>query len=89
VSTTTSSTIATTSALPFTTPVTTTQGSSSCTGQPCNSAWHTAGHCRSKWGSCGITGAHCNAESLWCGSGAAGCSCGGNSGRRLRGGQAP
>merc|ERR1712113_236266 len=56
--------------------MTTTQGGGSCLGQPCDRAWHTSAHCRSKWGGCGTTGGHCNAESLWCGSDATGCSCG-------------
>jgi len=88
-STTISSTLAVTTTLPFTTTMTTTHGGGSCTGQPCDKAWHTSAHCRSKWGHCGATQGHCNAESLWCGSDAVGCSCGGNSGRRLRGGEAP
>jgi len=82
---TTSATVAIATTLPSTTTTSTTNGGGSCTGQPCDSAWHTSSHCRSKWGHCGTTTGHCNAESLWCGSDAAGCSCGGR--RRLRGAQ--
>jgi hypothetical protein len=81
------STIASTTGLPVTSVMSTTLGGGSCTGQPCDSAWHSPAHCRSKWGHCGTTQDHCNAESSWCGSHAAGCSCGGKS-RRLRGGEA-
>jgi hypothetical protein len=86
---TTSTTVAIASTLPLTTTTSTTIGGGSCTGQPCDSAWHTSSHCRSKWGHCGTTTAHCNAESLWCGSDAASCSCGGKSRRRLRGAETP
>merc|ERR1712050_350265 len=85
---TTSSTVAIAATVPLTTTTSTTHEGGSCTGQPCDSSWHTSAHCRSKWGHCGTTDGHCNAESLWCGSDAVDCSCGGNSGRRLRGGQA-
>jgi len=40
---------------------------SSCSGERCEDA----SHCRSKWGYCGDSAAHCNAESTWK---AAGCS---------------
>jgi hypothetical protein len=86
--TTTSSSVAISTTSLATTTASTTNGGGSCTGQPCDSAWHTSSHCRSKWGHCGTTAGHCNAESLWCGSDAAGCSCGGKSGRRLRGAEA-
>merc|ERR1712048_178723 len=33
----------------------------SCTGEPCVDA----SHCRSKWGYCGASSAHCNSESTW------------------------
>jgi hypothetical protein len=81
------STITTTITFLASTSMSTTQGGGRCTGQPCDRAWHTKGHCRSKWGSCGITEGHCNSDSVWCGSDAIGCSCGGNSARRLRGGE--
>merc|ERR1712217_267241 len=86
---TTSTTVAIASTSPLTTTSSITIGGGSCTGQPCDRAWHTSSHCRSKWGHCGITTAHCNAESLWCGADAASCSCGGKSRRRLRGAEAP
>merc|ERR1711862_956109 len=66
---------ATASAAPTTgTTVTTTQASGSCTGEPCLDFTH----CRSKWGWCGATSAHCNAQSTW----SASCA------RRLRGASA-
>merc|ERR1712217_739944 len=86
---TTITTVAIASTSPLTTTTSITSGGGSCTGQPCDRAWHTSSHCRSKWGHCGTTTAHCNAESLWCGSDAASCSCGGKSRRRLRGAETP
>merc|ERR1711879_263763 len=86
---TTSTTVAIASTSPLTTITSTTIGGGSCTGQPCDDAWHTSSHCRSKWGHCGTSTAHCTAESLWCGSDVASCSCGGKSRRRLRGAETP
>merc|ERR1712232_108343 len=83
---TTTAAAATTATAASTTAMSTTRGGS-CTGTPCDSAWHTSAHCRSRWGFCGTSASHCNAESSWCGADSEGCSCGGNHGRRLRGGE--
>jgi len=44
------STLASTTGLPVTSVMSTTLGGGSCTGQPCDSAWHSPAHCRSKSG---------------------------------------
>lgn len=77
---TTTAAISTTAATITTSASTTTPGNA-CAGKPCRSS----SHCRSKWGSCGMTIAHCTNESLWCGSDARGCQCVGNRRRQLRG----
>merc|ERR1712190_621899 len=53
---------------PFVSSPTPTPQGSSCSGEPCADV----SHCRSKWGYCGSSTAHCNADSTWKASGCSG-----------------